>query len=185
MTALGTFASLLTAVTAATAPSNVPGELGRAVKPTFEAVRLEIDPRQKDYQGSARIELEVVHETAEIRFHAEEMTLSALELRGPKGAIAVERTAGGGCGSRSRGWSRGRSRSRRSRGTAGCGDGEQNCDDGPNLRAHSSGRVQRLRLIGRAFSIRRHKAGFAGGRSVNAGFVVPGFDTVNLSAIDS
>jgi alanyl aminopeptidase len=79
---------------AATAGGAPPGELGRDARPTFEAVRLELDPRQKTYRGSVRIELEVARATKEIRFHAEEMTLANLALTGAAGAIPVTRTAG-------------------------------------------------------------------------------------------
>jgi alanyl aminopeptidase len=89
--AAGAFATAAHAAPATTAAP--PGELGRDARPTFEAVRLEVDPRQKIYRGSAKIELQVARATKTIRFHAEEMTLSALTLTGPKGAIAVERTA--------------------------------------------------------------------------------------------
>jgi alanyl aminopeptidase len=93
-TAVAAPAAAAPAAPATSAPAEAPGDLGRAAKPTFEAVRLEIDPRQKDYRGSVRIELEVVRPTREIRFHAEDMTLTALDLRGPQGAVVVERTSG-------------------------------------------------------------------------------------------
>ncbi|HEV8129351.1 MAG TPA: M1 family metallopeptidase [Candidatus Eisenbacteria bacterium] len=53
------------------------------VRPTFEAIHLNLDPDKPDYTGSVQIRVTVPRETSELRFHAQEMDLVRLELRGP------------------------------------------------------------------------------------------------------
>ena len=57
--------------------------------PTFESIRLELDPGRPDYTGSVRIELMVASRTDSFRFHAREMTLKRVALRGPGGPVDV------------------------------------------------------------------------------------------------
>ncbi len=68
---------LLVALPAARAAET---RLGRAVVPTFEAVRLALDADKLDYSGSARIDLEVREETNTIQFHARGLTLGRMSL---------------------------------------------------------------------------------------------------------
>lgn len=62
--------------------------LGSDVVPTFEAIHLKLDASKNDYSGSVRIDLAVAKETGNFTFHAEEMTLTNVELRraGARGA---------------------------------------------------------------------------------------------------
>ena len=64
--------------------------LGNDVVPTAEAVMLTTDPRSDDYSGSVVVDLQVKKATPTFRFHAEDMTVTALKLM--KGASAVEVT---------------------------------------------------------------------------------------------
>ena len=54
-------AALLVAVPvcATTPPSTTSLRLGKDVVPTFQAIRLELDPRKADYTGSVEIDLDV------------------------------------------------------------------------------------------------------------------------------
>jgi alanyl aminopeptidase len=70
------------------------------VAPTFEAIELNLDSDKEDYTGTVRIELLVGQATREFMFHAEEMTLDQVELRGADGAIPVEIASGGDRGTR-------------------------------------------------------------------------------------
>jgi alanyl aminopeptidase len=70
------------------------GRLGRDVMPTFESVRLVLDPAQAEYTGSAHVELKVARPTASFSFHAEGPVLSSLRLRGASGEVALRHTIG-------------------------------------------------------------------------------------------
>ncbi len=59
------------------------------VSPTFQSIVLDIDANKTSYVGSVRIELEVRRATSEFLFHAEEMTLDNVDLRGRYGAIEL------------------------------------------------------------------------------------------------
>jgi alanyl aminopeptidase len=71
-----------------------PARLGRDVVPTFESVRLVLDPAQTDYTGTAHVELKVARPTATFGFHAEGPVLSVLKLRNAAGEIALRHTVG-------------------------------------------------------------------------------------------
>ena len=66
------------------------GRLPTDVRPTFEAVHLNLDPAKMDYTGSARIDLTVSKPTATIQFHAQEMKLSKVVLKGKAGDRALQ-----------------------------------------------------------------------------------------------
>ena len=66
------------------------------VVPTFQSVRLDLDADKPDYSGSTRIELTVRKETTAIRFHAVEMQLKRISLRGPRGVVALTSDSLGG-----------------------------------------------------------------------------------------
>src|SRR5258706_9828782 len=71
-----------------------PGRLARDVVPTFQAVRLVLDPAQAEYRGTAHVELNVARPTAVFGFHAEGPVLSALKLRGAGGEVPLRHTVG-------------------------------------------------------------------------------------------
>ena len=67
------------------------------VAPTFQSVRLDLNADKTDYTGSTRIEIVVRRETPSIRFHAVEMELKRISLRGSRGVVAlVPDSLGGG-----------------------------------------------------------------------------------------
>jgi alanyl aminopeptidase len=59
------------------------------VAPTFEAIELNLDANKTDYTGSVTIEFKVEASTSEFRFHAREMTLDRIELRGKDGSYDI------------------------------------------------------------------------------------------------
>ncbi len=65
------------------------------VAPTFMAIELDLDADKDDYTGSVRIDLRVERPTREFLFHAEEMTLDTVELRGEGGSVGVEIASAG------------------------------------------------------------------------------------------
>ncbi len=66
------------------------GRLPTDVQPTFESIRLTLDPRKMDYTGSARVELKVATATNTIQFHAQEMKLPKVVLRGKTSDRALQ-----------------------------------------------------------------------------------------------
>jgi alanyl aminopeptidase len=72
-----------------------PQRLGTDVVPTFERIELTVDARKPDYSGSVRISLRVNRPTRLFRFHAEEMNLATVSLRGPGGPVDVAWEVGG------------------------------------------------------------------------------------------
>src|SRR5687767_7017869 len=56
--------------------------LGTDVVPTSQAVMLTVDPRQDDYTGSVKIDVEVKKPANQFRFHAEDLTITSLKLSG-------------------------------------------------------------------------------------------------------
>ncbi|HKY32258.1 MAG TPA: M1 family metallopeptidase [Candidatus Polarisedimenticolia bacterium] len=87
-------ALLLLAAAPAAAPATAAqadnARLGAAVAPTFQAVRLEMDPSADTYTGLAEIDLQVKEAAASFRFHALEMDLRRVTL------AAVNARPGGG-----------------------------------------------------------------------------------------
>src|ERR1700741_2386949 len=79
-------ALLLAAPASAETGSN---RLPADVTPTFQSVRLDLDADKADYTGSTRIEINVQKEVSAIRFHALEMQLKRVSLRGPRGDVAL------------------------------------------------------------------------------------------------
>ncbi len=62
--------------------------------PTFQAVRLRLDPDKRNYSGSTRTELQVKQATAIVQFHAEGQRLTRITLLQGGDTLAVERTNG-------------------------------------------------------------------------------------------
>ncbi|MGH7724502.1 MAG: M1 family metallopeptidase [Candidatus Eiseniibacteriota bacterium] len=61
-------------------PSAASLRLGQDVVPTFQAIRLELDPRKADYTGSVEIDLDVKKSTRTFRLHAEQMAVGTVSL---------------------------------------------------------------------------------------------------------
>jgi cytosol alanyl aminopeptidase len=73
----------------AVASADDAGRLPAGVRPTFEAVTLDLDPGQAGYTGSVRVELEVEAPLSTFAFHAEEMEITSLSLSGAAGKVAA------------------------------------------------------------------------------------------------
>ena len=84
------------AAASAEAPAAPPSghRLGTDVVPVFEAVRLTADPRQPDYTGTVRIELDVRKPVTSFALYARDMEIRRLALEGKGGAVAVTHKAG-------------------------------------------------------------------------------------------
>jgi alanyl aminopeptidase len=72
-----------------------PTRLSRDVVPTFESVRLSVDPTRPEFTGAVHVELKVVRPASTFAFHAEGPVVSALKLRGPAGEVSARQAAGG------------------------------------------------------------------------------------------
>ena len=68
--------------------------LGRDAVPSFQSLRLRLDPDKRSYSGSVHVELKVVNATDTIRFHAEGQRLTRVTLRQGGDSVVVTRTAG-------------------------------------------------------------------------------------------
>lgn len=58
--------------------------------PKFEAIHLNLDPNKSDYTGSVHIEIKVERATKAIQFHAQEMDLQRIILRGKRGTVELK-----------------------------------------------------------------------------------------------
>ncbi len=68
--------------------------LGREVVPTFESVRLKLDPSRPDYSGAVHIDLTVAAPTESFRLYAKNMDVISVRLTGAAGAVAVTQESG-------------------------------------------------------------------------------------------
>ena len=68
--------------------------LGRDVVPTFQRVRLKLDPDKRSYSGLVHVELKVANATDTVRFHAEGQKLTRVTLRQGNDSVTVTRTTG-------------------------------------------------------------------------------------------
>jgi alanyl aminopeptidase len=59
------------------------------VTPTFEAIHLTLDADKPDYSGTVQIQITVQKRTDAIRFHAQEMDLKRVELKGAAGTVSL------------------------------------------------------------------------------------------------
>jgi alanyl aminopeptidase len=85
------FVLLLSGPSMARAADAVEGDrLGRDVVPTRQAVRLVLDADKPDYTGTVSVALQVRRSTDAIRFHARALTVDAVTLTGPQGAVVVK-----------------------------------------------------------------------------------------------
>ncbi len=82
---LGT--ALTTSVAVGRAATN--NRLDRDVLPTFESIRLKIDPSRPDYSGAVHIDLTVVTPTQSFRLYAVGLDVIKVTLIGPAGEIAT------------------------------------------------------------------------------------------------
>jgi alanyl aminopeptidase len=67
--------------------------LGHAIVPTFESVRLVVDPSNPSYTGSVHIDLEGRDRTDRFVFHARDIAIEKLTLAGKDGVIPVGHAA--------------------------------------------------------------------------------------------
>ena len=68
--------------------------LGRDVVPTFQRLRLRLDPDKRSYSGLVHVELKVANATDTIRFHAEGQKLTHVTLRQGGDSVIVTRATG-------------------------------------------------------------------------------------------
>lgn len=64
------------------------------IRPTYQEIRLELDPRKMDYSGSTRTELKIASEVQAIHFHAQQMTLTRVVLQSKKAARTLQAKEG-------------------------------------------------------------------------------------------
>jgi alanyl aminopeptidase len=84
----------LTLPPAARAAETPDVRLGRDVVPTFQRVRLHLDPDKRSYSGSVHVELKVASATDTVRFHAEGQKLTRVTLRQGSDSVVVTRVTG-------------------------------------------------------------------------------------------
>jgi len=70
--------------------------LDRDVVPTFESVKLRVDPSRPDYFGTVHIDIRVVTPTDSFRLYAKDMDVISLRLEGTAGAVTVTHASGEG-----------------------------------------------------------------------------------------
>jgi alanyl aminopeptidase len=87
--ALALFAISLPAVAEETAEFHDPYRLDPVASPTFQSVDLKLDPGQRTYSGSTRIEMVLHEESDRFQIHAFEMDILRAELTGANGPIAL------------------------------------------------------------------------------------------------
>jgi alanyl aminopeptidase len=68
--------------------------LGRDVLPTFQLVKLKLDPDKRSFTGSVHVELKVAKATDQIRFHAEGQRLTRVALAQGGDSVATTRVTG-------------------------------------------------------------------------------------------
>lgn len=66
-----------------------PYRLGNKIIPEYQEIFLQADAREANYTGYVNIRLNVVEATDEVRFHAENMELTSIVLKGPEGGVVV------------------------------------------------------------------------------------------------
>src|SRR5262245_25653428 len=71
-----------------------PSRLKRDVIPISESIRLDIDPAQKSYSGTATIAIQVVTATSSFRLHARDMKLDRVTLSREKNDLPVTTESG-------------------------------------------------------------------------------------------
>ncbi len=69
--------------------------LGHAVVPTFESIRLALDPAKPSYTGTVRIELSARERTGSFVFHARDVAIERLRLSGKAGDVPAAHAAEG------------------------------------------------------------------------------------------
>src|SRR5262245_9310169 len=82
LAAVALFALLAPGGAALSAP-----RLGDDVRPTFQAVALEVDPDRPDYRGAVSTELEVTKPVQRFRLHARSLHVTRVELHGESGEV--------------------------------------------------------------------------------------------------
>src|SRR5688572_29617850 len=61
--------------------------LGTDVVPTSQSIMLTLDPRKDDFTGSVKVDLTVKKATSSFRFHAEDLTITSLDLSGAEASF--------------------------------------------------------------------------------------------------
>ncbi|HYS78940.1 MAG TPA: M1 family metallopeptidase, partial [Candidatus Dormibacteraeota bacterium] len=69
--------------------------LGHNVVPSFESIRLVLDPAKPDYTGSVRVDLSVRETTGSFVFHARDIAIDRLKLSGKAGDVTAGHAAEG------------------------------------------------------------------------------------------
>jgi alanyl aminopeptidase len=68
--------------------------LGNDVAPLSQSIALTVDPRQDDYTGSVRVDLEVKKSTSVFRLHGEDLTITSMTLTRNKKPVDVSYAKG-------------------------------------------------------------------------------------------
>jgi len=82
------------AVVALPARANVNNRLDRDVRPTFQSIKLKLDPSQPDYSGSVHIDLTVDKTAEAFRFYALDMDVIRVRLSSGASELAIKTEAG-------------------------------------------------------------------------------------------
>jgi alanyl aminopeptidase len=81
-------------ITSPSVAADDPARLARDVVPTLESIRLDLDPAQKSYKGTATIELKVNAPSESFRFHARDMSFTRVSLRQGKAEVPIKAATG-------------------------------------------------------------------------------------------
>ena len=68
--------------------------LGNDVRPTFQLIKLRLDPDKRSFSGSVHVELKVARATDTIRFHAEGQRLTRVALAQGGDSVSAKRVTG-------------------------------------------------------------------------------------------
>ena len=78
-----------------TASAAASPRLGHAIVPTFESIRLIVDPAQPSYGGTVHIDLSVRERTGTFLFHARDIAIVRMKLSGKTGDVTATQAAEG------------------------------------------------------------------------------------------
>jgi alanyl aminopeptidase len=68
--------------------------LPAGIVPTFQSIRLDLDPDKADYSGIVRVDLRIEKQTDAVFFHAQDMALTRVVLHGKKGTVSLRALTG-------------------------------------------------------------------------------------------
>ena len=86
--------ALVALLPAARAGAALNNRLERDVVPTFESLKLKLDPSRPDYSGAAHIEIHVARATDTFRLYAKDMDVIAVRLSNAAGELKIEAQPG-------------------------------------------------------------------------------------------